>query len=282
MGEKSKLTEEDWDTDIDFSEKNKRVKSSGGKRVRKLPHNPEVYYVWFLANQILHKYEHLPQQIVKDWKLEKYPLPEDWNERSDVLEICKKFVDKEAYRLFGEQIGKSMSVIIDKKFLKFEPQEEILLKIPLNNSKTFSQRMEEIKKLLKKVHKFTEDYKAEYPQLEGCDWNLKKKRKTSMYKTTMTKPRAAYFWELILFLKHYLEEGYEPQDMKRNMRQYRIIRPYLSKHTTQYWNNSFDNHLGDRSKLKSAWSEFEINFMVRFRNDTISLYKALKKGTFPR
>lgn len=188
-------------------ERKKRVSTKSGHSTRKLKHMPELYYVWFVANQLLNQYGHLPKRISEDWKLKDYPLPKDWKHRDDVLQVCENFLETEGYRLFGEKIGQKVSAIISPEYLRWEPQEEILIKVPLNSSKTIQQRMNEIHKLLQRVSVFTGKYKDQYPHLEGCDWDLKKKRKTSKYQITKERPKAGYYWEIVMFLKHYLENG---------------------------------------------------------------------------
>ena len=218
MGERSLLPDYDELGMSLMDEKKKRVDSTTGKFKRKLKHNPEIYHIWFVANSVLNEHGYLPEKIAKDWKLKSYKLPEGWKDREDVIDVCEKFLDKEGYRLFGEKIGAKPSVIVKKEQLRFEPQEEILIQVPLDTSKTLQQRVDEIHKLLKRVHVFTKD-QEKYKELEGCDWNLKNKRITSKYQTTLKKPRAGYFWELVLFLKYYLEQAIQTQEKRKKKTQ---------------------------------------------------------------
>ena len=298
-------------------ERKKRVSTKSGHSTRKLKHMPEVYYVWFVANQLLYEYGYLPEQIVNDWKLTKYKLPEDWKTRDDVLQVCETFLETEGYRLFGEKIGQKVSAIISPEYLRWEPQEEILIKIPLDTSKTIQQRMNEIHKLLKRVGGFTGKYKNQYPELEGCDWDLKKKRKTSKYQITKERPKAGYYWEIVMFLKHYLENGvvryerikkidkktknpyyeeyhYDPpkvlynlDGIKEKLRGLNYMREYFGEHKETYWKMPyFERSEGKKGKMvvktrRGDQDRYQEKFMGRFRDDVIKFVVGLLKSTFP-
>jgi len=256
---------------LDTNETEKKSKSKGGYS-RKLLHNPEIYFVWFIGVSILDKYDFLPDSLSKDWKLKDYPLPEDWSLRNDVLDICREFLDKEGYRLFGEKIGKKPSVIIAKEFLKFEPTEEILIKVPLDYSKTFTEKKNEIIKLLRRVHKFTsKEHIGNYPELEGADWNIKKTKNTAKYKTTLKKPRGSYYWLVTSFLKYYLEKGKDPKDLDRELKGLRFFDVYFRS----------EDYLNIEDEYWSV-GDIDDRFIHRFRKDTISLYKSLVRGRFPK
>ena len=264
---------------LDITESKKKSKSKRGYS-RKLSHNPEIYFVWFITVSILDKYGFLPKGISEDWKIKDYPLPEDWIDRNDVLDICREFLDKEGYRLFGEKVGDKPSVIISKDFLRFEPKEEILIKIPLDYSKTFTEKKNEVIKLLRRVHKFTsKEHIENYPELEGSDWNIKKTKKTSKYKTTIKKPRGSYYWLVTSFIKYYLEKGKDPRDFTRELKGLGFIREYFS--SKEYKNIKEDYWLVFDEESKLIKSEQD-RFYQRFRKDTISLYKGVVRGRFPR
>lgn len=257
--------------EIDTSEEEKKIQSKSGKITRKLSHNPEVFYIWFVIASLLNKHKFLPKKVAEEMKLKDYPLPEEWDSRDEVINVCKKFLDAEGYRLFGQKIGKKVSAIVDEKFLRWDPENELLIQIPLNNNKTFTQKIEEITKLLKRVHKFTED-KASYPQLAGCDWNIKKQRDTATYKTTIKKPRASYYWEVASFLKYYLELNKDPKDFSRELKGLKFMRGYFSEEPMVYWNFNFNNKdYSDQNR-----------FLIRFRKDVISVYKAVISRKFPK
>lgn len=258
--------------EIETADSKKKIQSKSGSLVRKLTHNREVYYVWFVIASLLHKYKYLPKKVAEQMKLEDYPLPDEWEYRDQVLDTCKDFLNNEGYRLFGQKVGKKVSAIVDEKYLKWDPQNELLIKIPLHNNKTFIHKLDEIAKLLKRVHKFTEDSKN-YPQLEGCDWNLKKTRNTALYQTTVKKPKASYYWEIATFLKYYLELKKSPKDFSRELRGLKFLRTYFNEvFNMEYWNYDFkDKEYSDQNK-----------FMTRFRSDVISVYKAVISRTFPK
>lgn len=276
--------------ELETEEKDKFVHSSSGKITRKLKHNPDVYYCWFISNQVLNEFGKLPSKISKDWKLKDYPLPKDWKHRNDVLSVCKKFLEEQGYRLFGDKIGDRCKVIVDEKNMKWKPQEQVLISVPLDKSKTINQRLNEIKKLLQTSHKFTGKYKDEYPNLEGCDWDFRKDKRTSKYQTTMKKPRSLYWYEITMFIRYCLERNINPLDLKERGEGIKKVKLYLDENITEHWTIFTGKGIEDMvvpkglpmDKVIELKRENEPRYIVRFRNDTITLYNALLEGKFPK